>query len=365
MKNFKLILRSLISNDAAIEGGRKKPWYFAIIMVFISLIICLVPSLVSSLNKNGSDFITGSYTYGYELGLRRFVEDITENDFDMTINESESGRFLDVTQDAWDNKFTSTNTYGLHRFYHMNADEKIDFEVYFVDGTISSEFQDHVTNTKNEDETVSKKANSYIIFGKYSWITGLFSLNSTTAKTTYYGDYKSMEVGFNFKKLGEVKLDDQTILTPTTVDKTNAKQYETYIDGVFNNYKEFLNVGYQHNKITSLWQTLLIMFGINVGLTLFMGLMVFLLTRGKNNPFRIYTFWESQKIVYWCSVAPAVLSIAVGFMMSTFAQVAFPMLLGLRIMWLSMRSLRPENATAETTEPVKSTKTVNVKPVKK
>ena len=97
-----------------------------------------------------------------------------------------------------------------------------------------------------------------------------------------------------------------------------------------------------------------------------MGLMVFLLTRGKTNPFRIYTFWDCQKIAYWAVPAPSVISLALGFFMSNFALVSFALVVGLRVMWLSMRTLRPENANDVTTAEYnsKEVKTVKAKPVK-
>ena len=109
------------------------------------------------------------------------------------------------------------------------------------------------------------------------------------------------------------------------------------------------------------------MFGVNVGLTVFMGIMLFILTRGKNNPFRIYSFWETQKIAYWASPSPSVIGMAMGFLLASFAQVTFPLVMGLRVMWLSMRTLRPENANEVTTMDYhdKDVVTVNAKPVKK
>ena len=71
------------------------------------------------------------------------------------------------------------------------------------------------------------------------------------------------------------------------------------------------------------------------------GLVVFLLTRGKRNPFRVYTFWETQKIAYWAGVAPALLSLALGFLLTQFSLMLFIFLFGMRLMWLSMKTMRP------------------------
>ena len=360
MKTFKLILRSLINNEAAIEGGRKKPWYFAIIMAVLSIIISLIPALVQGLNKNGMDFINSQYTYGYEVGLRAFLEDIyTANDLELKISDSESGHILNIPQETWNAHFVEQNTQGLNRFAHVNSDNVVDFEVYYFDHDLTNEDRDKIETIKIDEETTAKTTASYIAFGKYSFMTKLYSLTSSTAKATYYGDYVNFAVGYNFKTLAEVTLASGAKVNPTNVDKAQPSVYKQYQDGIFENYKGYLNVGFQNNKINDLVRTLLILLAINVGLLLFMGLMMFVLTRGKTNPFRIYTFWETQKIAYWCAPAPAVIGMIIGFIMASFSQVSFPMVLGLRVMWLSMRALRPENATETTTSP--TVKTVDVK----
>ena len=95
MKNFKLILKSLINNNACIEGGRTKPWYFAIIMLFVSMILCLVPSIVSSATKSGDDFVKSS-TNNYEVGVLRFVEELRKQDISLTIKDVEGKKQMIV-----------------------------------------------------------------------------------------------------------------------------------------------------------------------------------------------------------------------------------------------------------------------------
>jgi maltodextrin utilization protein YvdJ len=74
-----------------------------------------------------------------------------------------------------------------------------------------------------------------------------------------------------------------------------------------------------------------------------MGLMIFLLTRGKKNIFHIYTFGDCEKIAAWSMVSPALLSLILGFIFTDYAMMFFIILLGLRVMWLSMKQLRPAN----------------------
>ena len=68
------------------------------------------------------------------------------------------------------------------------------------------------------------------------------------------------------------------------------------------------------------------------------------MTRGKKtNPFHILTFWQTQKIAYWESLAPGILSL-LGFIpfFSQFAMFFYLFLMGMRTMWMSTRQLRPQ-----------------------
>ena len=352
MKTFKLFLRSLINNEAAVEGGRTRPWWLAIIMIFVSLILSLIPTLVTSLNKNGSDFINGNYVYGYDVAMEAFVKDTNEKNLHLVVKESETGKYLDLDKAAWDVAYPTKNSYDMNRYAHLNSDNAIDFEVYYVNEVITQEHLDHIVNALVNGE-VQKRSVSFVLFGKTTFISSLYSLTSTTAKGTVYCDYNYFEVGYDFTTMCNVKIGDKEV-TPLTINRADPKEYKAYVGAYWDSIKGVYTTGFKTNKITSLWQTLLLMFGINLGVTVFMGLMIFILTRGKNNPFRIYTFWETQKIAYWATPAPTVIAMVLGFFLSSFATVTYPLVLGLRIMWLSMRTLRPENATPVTTQDVKT-----------
>ena len=72
-----------------------------------------------------------------------------------------------------------------------------------------------------------------------------------------------------------------------------------------------------------------------------MGLLMFLLTRGKNNPNRGLTFWITCKISAWIDFTPGLLAMILGFIWPAAAGLGYIVLIGLRTMWLSMRQLNP------------------------
>ena len=116
----------------------------------------------------------------------------------------------------------------------------------------------------------------------------------------------------------------------------------TYTEGVLNNWKKTFNLTYENRKILNFWATSGIYYGIYLGLTVFMGLLIFLLTRGKKNPYNYLSILTCEKIEAWICFAPAILGMIVGFIFANFAVMAYIMLLGLRTMWLTMKQLRPQ-----------------------
>ena len=83
---------------------------------------------------------------------------------------------------------------------------------------------------------------------------------------------------------------------------------------------------------------------VNAGIVLIMGFMLWILTRGKNNPYRLFTVWEAFKMAFWACISPALITVALGFLITNFAATMFPLLVGVRIMWMSMKSLRPDGS---------------------
>ena len=154
-------------------------------------------------------------------------------------------------------------------------------------------------------------------------------------------DYRLIENATNFL-INAINLDKISKFSLTKdrwlyVDKNTIE----YAEKLKLNYASFLNDCAETQKNTQSWTYCGIMAAVYVGLEFLFGLVIFLMTRGKRNPFRIYTFWETQKMAYWASVSPAILSLIVGFLLPQFAMMGFIFLFGLRIMWMSMRSLRP------------------------
>ena len=378
MKNFKLILKSLFNNNACIEGGRTKPWYFAIIMFVLSMIFTIVPSIVSSATKQGDDFVKNS-TNNYEVGVLRFVEELNNNDLTMSIKEVDGKKQIVASKgekkgsEAWNEAFPNVNTQEVHCYSHYNADGKVDFQAFYFDEPINDtnwkkiayDASYSIDDQGNEIESLSPRKSSFICFGSDTVRGVIYTSSGTAVNTSFYGDYKYFSVGYTLNHLGTINVDGVDLHGDAALAK-GAEVYAMYRKQSWEDWKDFFRCGFLTYKFTSLWQTNLILLGVNIGITFFMGLMLFILTRGKANPYRVYNFWETQKMVYWGTPTPAILALIVGLIpfFSQFMQIVFPLLLGVRIMWMSMKSLNPQSGAPVFPKPSKEVKEVKAKNVK-
>ncbi|HPM07350.1 MAG TPA: hypothetical protein PLL60_00985 [Bacilli bacterium] len=349
MKNFKLIMKSLINNDACIEGGRTKRWFFAIIFAVLSLVLAVLPIMVTSLQAQGSDFTAGNYLYNYDNAIVAFSDSLADNNLSMVVSEDANGRFLAVDKSQWEAAYTA-NAY--KQYVHLNNDSKVDFEVYYTEA-VGQEFVDYYTLVSQNKSPIdgswreaadTARSTSYLIFGRERMVGQLFQPGNTTALSGVSGDYLKLDLGFDFKSLATVEIDGVTYVTSHD-DKFSEPNGFLSIDAyrrqIQNRWNDVYDAVYYNTKMVTARDSTLIMIGVDALLIFFMGLMIFILTRGKRNPFRIYTFWETQKIAYWASFTPSLLALIFGFIFTEYAVMIFVMLIGVRIMWMSMKSLKP------------------------
>ena len=303
--NIKLFFTTLISNNAAIDAGRKKPWYAAVILFFISIILSVIPSTVLELRKHG-DKNFDSTTFLAREALRDFAEEI-KDDAGMVVikvdkktsyltgRESETFGDLDTKTMNYNYKFRYSSNENVANVYTALNEEKVSYFIFTPDTVYM-----HIVDPNNRD---SVKVN-------------LMCINA-------------------YKKVGERGLVDSFAAEGDKTDQLN---------NTWANWKVLIRQLYNQTRLKTAGVQLGIMSAINVGIVLIMGFMVWVLTRGKNNPYRIFNVWECYKIVAWSALSPAILTSGLGFLIKTFASTIFPLLLGVRVMWLSMKSLRPDGS---------------------
>ena len=312
MKTFKLILKSLISNNACIEGGHKKPWYFAVIMFFLAMILAILPLFVQTWKTNGDD-IFASYSYGADVATLRFTEQLNNDGLKIYVKTSLTGNKFISCEDASGNATTVS-------YSHKVSDgTTVDFNFFYRTEMDQAEF----------DTLLGDQKTSTVFIYPNQIIVHLVNFDSKAV-------IKDIVCREAAKYLNEGRSINDLL--------SNETDPTTRINQTFANWKLFIRDAYNFTRLTSVWQTCAIMGAINVGITLFMGLMIWILTRGKNNPYRLFNLWDAQKMSWWAAITPSILALAFGFLIPRFANILFPMLIGIRVMWLSMKSLRPDGS---------------------
>lgn len=373
----KFFFLSLFSNDACVEG-RKSKWYYPLSIAIVSCVIATIPTLSTYFSKSGGSFLD-SPLYNFEIGLTEFSKNMDaknlpfkiSNDGQLMIdgNSSENNEtaFKDLYTKVTIDGTEKTYPYFAHVYKTTNATlkadsttssesssvtptipsitktQKVDFAVYYapedssaVTYATSIVLKSLDPNAEMFGEDIKNYQTNFMVFGKNDFYAckqpnGVAS-NPKAAIACKYNN--SQLIGKSLKELYSKDFNGNAY--DSSLNSTQKRE------AITSSWRNVFSAGWDDTRVTLGWQYTGIAFAINVGATFLLGLMVFLMTRGKSNPFRIYTFWDSQKIAYHASMAPALLSL-LGFipLLSNFGLFLYMLLFGVRIMWMSTKSLRP------------------------
>lgn len=350
-KKAKILLgfKTLVSNGAVMEAGRTFKWWFPVVMALFAAILAVIPTFVSNINiQAGNSFL--STTYGYELGLLHFEQKLDAQEVSLVI---EDGKLKNTTNN-WNEKMSASDA---ENWYKVKATD------LYGEGTTATIFEVFYNNTDRTDEAFLKAVQQnlnpyvtatdefrsfdslgnplsapiipYLVLGKESFYAASFKATGAAAGAVM-GLYDHHN-GLDLRSLATKNINGDPLTGDALVGRGKTQ-------AIIASWKEFINAGYQSTKIRNTWTWTGIIVAVNVGTIALMGLLIFLLTRGKRNPFRVITFWEAFKMSMLASFSPAVISIPLGFLMTQFAYFGFVIVLAFRIMWMSMRTLSPTTA---------------------
>lgn len=322
MKPIKYIFKSLFNNSLIIEG-RKRKGLEALIVFILAMIIALIPSTVSIASVKGSAFMNSNIN-GVDTALVEFSKEMNTKGIKFTVAQEEKQRVLNVSQDdmtKWDyaDGYFKTEGYDGEKLkerlrVYLMADKTTD-DITEKVKALQAQTYDAEKEVSNENVPMV----SYMIIGKDITYISIYTKSATEWKSptaTRYFNYNSVDTG--------------EIISNYTGEHA------------LENWKTFFDKGYQSIKVNTLFAQIGLLAGINALVSLFMALMIFIFTRGKKNPFRDYKFTEALKIVGIASLAPSLLACLFGFILpQQFSTMAFMILLGIRIMWMTSKNLNP------------------------
>ena len=334
---------SLVSNKAAIEAGKTFPWWVALIIFIVFSFIPVTPLMNNVLKTNGSDFIrTNSYSFDKEVAAS-FLE-IKEDGGSLTID---SDKYISY------NKETPVGTETLLSEYLVEKDDGSTtcglrvYYIYSIDRDyINNKAQDYAAlrfikgtltpKSASDPEGTLYYAPNVMIIAPIGMSVQLYKFGTEESAGVYSGDWQAFEANTELVNLAVLVNG-----TNPTLEEFLTNPSQAYLDGTLSNWKFIFDTGYATIKHNSLLISTFLYWGIYAGLVLFLGLLVFLLTRGKKN-FNNYLKWyQCLSISAWASTGPSVLALILGFIFSNFAMIFFIMFLGIRVMWLTMKQLSP------------------------
>ena len=132
------LFKSLYNNSIVIEQRKKRNIGIAIVFMLLSLILVVIPTLVTGFNTNGSKIITNSNNYEVDRIMTIFADE----KYDVTINDDSS---ITVNDSRLLNTFTSkeadANPIVFTQKYKVKDDEGNDvekdlvlFKLFYYDG---------------------------------------------------------------------------------------------------------------------------------------------------------------------------------------------------------------------------------------
>ena len=335
---------SLVNNAAAIRGAKAGPLWLTIVMFVLSVFLPVIPIFVSNITTNGASFLN-NYSYGLERYVTKVGMDLESEHYTLGVD---ADHLLSVKKDG--NPVDYAN-YGANEplaFYKDEVTGEYTFQLYISNATKSADQKEIYTAISNKyyatasiTETEYDKNNTGASYRPTYMI--LFANNvfmqinkgSKAVKNSLGGDYKTIkEKGDYLADILTVTNKEGQLIDPDLTSRT-------YCDGVYKNFKTFLNKSYETLRIKNTFATSGIYLGIFFGLALIMGFLMWLLTRGKNNPNNYYTPWLTMKIQGRLGLAPALITLIVGFFLTSYAPLIYILTIGLRAMWVSMKELRP------------------------
>ena len=333
----------LVNNAAAIRGAKNGPLWLTIVFFVLSLFLPVLPIFIAQANVNGSTFLN-KYTYGLEKTLTAMAIDLHDNrkvEFDLGVDHlltiKENGATINYEEYGAKKPFATyvnaaTGQYDF-MIYVSNVQTNAEKKIINNDLTVDTY---KLKTTEASTETEGVYTPSFMVIFPDTFYMIIYGQDSTKAiASSYNGDYKTMEA----TQTGLANL-----LKVTDKDGKAVAQdilSEDYTKGFLNNFKKVLNKSYETLKIGNLWGTSGIYLAIFFGLSIVMGFIMWILTRGKNNPNNYFTPWLTQKIEARLALSPAIITLVAGFFLTSQAPLFFILTLGLRIMWISMKELRP------------------------
>lgn len=302
-------LKSLINNGIVKEIGVRH-WISSIFVFLLSIFISVIPVLTTEATRNGSSSINNQYNDVLVESLYNYVN--SDETLDFEIRDHKASLVLGNNENAL--------------YTYERGDSRIDY--YFFD---TNEGMPSLSDQANSLLENNPNIQSYFFISTTSFQVHLVNPTNAQAVGMANGGYTNIEDIPSFKNYIKEGIDE-------TLPISEVKAlYEDKIN-------HFFDLGYLDLRGQQVGMTVGICLGINAGITIIVIPILFLMTRGKNNPNRSIKFYQIMGIGFHATLSPAILALIIGYIMGgafQYMTMLYVMCYGFRAMWLSMKYLRP------------------------
>ncbi len=353
-------IKSLFSNAICLDIATSLKWFWSIIVFVLVLLISVVQPTVTNAQITGAQIINSTSSDTLTYGLTDYVE--------KTTNAVEGQPNYTITFDSKTNALSGTYQYESYSDYVVNGDAATQvIKPFFTSYHNGSRMLDIYVGTTYSDEAkfVSNIVGSNPIYGdattekrdEYNKVDENFKYTRSTScviftKESIYvllcdgNGNQAAQLNGNFKYVLEAfpDLSNKTTYTFSEVlnyGVTSNLGATEKRNMIVTNSANYFHKVYIDPVFTQTWVTFGIYCGVNGGIMLVMALIIFAMTRGKNNPNRSIKFLQCFSIAFWFAITPALISVSLGFAIPSFGPMLFLITYSFRVMFLSMKYLRP------------------------
>lgn len=347
--------KSLFNNGVCLEIATTLKWFWSIIVFVFALLIAVIQPTVSASQVQGSTVAIRTQGDPFYLGLNDYLTYTEKNDdkaitFNSSTNQLEGTYPVEKYSKYYINGSTTEEVIKPFYSFVRNGGHVLDIYVYngidmdiatYINGIAYSNtdygdlLETMPDKAASKEETKYVRNSSFIVFTKDQFYCYLYA-NGQVVSQMAQGTYKYVLEAFS--ELNKTNYTFAEVLKTGITSEMNIEQRQ---DQVIANFGTYLDKAYVDIKTTQVWVTFGIYAGLDGGIMLIMSLVVFLMTRGKNNPNRSTKFLQCFSIANWFSITPALLTLMLGFIFPSFGPMLFLITYSFRIMFLSMKYLRP------------------------
>ncbi len=349
--------KSLFSNGICLEIATSLKWFWSIIVFVLATLIAIIQPTVTASQIKGDQIFISQYSDPFYYGLNDYLnfvnnEDEEHENKDIVFNISTKQLEGTYKSDSYVGYISSNGQYNVPApFYSSFREGKRILDIY-VTNDLAHNNQDWLKSIaesnpdygeasaeerKNMEDLKHKRTSSFIIFTNDKVYFALIA-SSGQVNSQINGNYNYILENFpKLKENGKATYTFADILGyEVTTNDVVAKQKQ-----VIQNAGSYANKATYDTINTQTWVTFGIYAGVDGGIMIVMAFIVFAMTRGKNNPNRSTTLLQSFSIAFWMSITPALITLAFGFILPQFGPMLFLICYSFRIMFLSMKYLRP------------------------